>query len=245
MAIPALAETTDDGNEAMSFVYVIGPSGGPLKIGVANDVHLRRAGIQVSQARPITVLFSLEVPANRRYDIEKHAHAILASKRTMGEWFAVSPSAAIKAVQEAANDVASGRPAPAPSMHERNGGRGLRSEDGLKLLLRRSPLGPRQRMAALVYRRLFDRAQSDAGKLMTGETSIEVPNRTALKLLDRVHATVSARVGPRAAAMLLEVVGQGIPMTRLPGSTVQRHIKRAELRESLYVVADLLTEADR
>lgn len=243
MAAKALAQASEPGNDPVSYVYVIGPDGGPYKIGVANDVDTRRGQIQVNQPLPIAVLYRHQVPAPRRYDVEKYAHAMLATRRTHGEWFKVDREAAIRAVQTAANDVEVGRLAPAKAMIDKAGDGSKRriSRDGLATLIRGGALTPRQASAARLYRRLFDTAADDASDMRVGGTVTRPPSRVAMSVLSKVDGAVRAQVAPRAATALVEIIGKGQTLSRLPGSTVQRHKQRNELVAALDVVASLLT----
>lgn len=243
MAAIALAQAVEPGNDAVSHVYVIGPDGGPFKIGVANDVDIRLRQIQVSQAEPLHIKYRQPVLASSRYVVEKHAHALLSSHRLKGEWFGVPALAAIDAVVKAANDVGGGTLMPAPTLNDRNGRgqRAKRTRDGLGSLIQCGSLSTAQARAGQIYRRLFD----EALKTSLPDTHQTAGDRqtyvTALNLVKRVDATVRAQVSPRAATLLLEVVGKGNTFSQVAGTSVQRVRQRNELVAALDVVHAILT----
>ncbi|QPF81717.1 GIY-YIG nuclease family protein [Bradyrhizobium genosp. L] len=90
-----------------NFVYVIGAVSGPQKIGIARDVQKRMKTIQSGSFEPLAIGFCLESP-DLAVHIESYAHWLLRDHRMSGEWFKVSPDAAISAVKEAAAAVALG-----------------------------------------------------------------------------------------------------------------------------------------
>lgn len=241
MAAQALSQPT-------SFVYVIGPDTGPCKVGVANDVDVRCRQIQIDRPEKITVLYRLAVPKDRRFDVEKHAHSILAANRTRGEWFDVDHQAAIEAVKTAANDVAEGQLIPGDTKNDRSTPatprRRRKRNDGLATLTRATGLTDRQKIAALIYRRVFDTAAHEAAMIERGGMVGQPPKRVALGLLGKMHDAVSAAVTPRAVTLLIEVMGKGVTMSDITGGATQRHRQREEVGQALDVVASLLTAPD-
>jgi hypothetical protein len=236
-------------NEATSFVYVIGPDAGPFKIGVANDVDKRLAQIQVDRPDRLAVLHRQKVPSSRRYDVEKHAHAALNAVRVRGEWFATDRASAIAAVQSAANDIEAGALNPGPSEAARSRGvvshRRRKTADGLTTVLRGAAPTDRQKLAALLYRRVFDTAAHEAAMVERGGTVGLRPTTVAISLLAKLHAAVTRRATPRSATLLIEVAGKGSSVNSVPGTGVQRRRQRLELLLALDVVADTLTGPER
>lgn len=84
------------------FIYVIGAPRGPKKVGCARDVTSRLRQLQTAYHRPLSILFSVEVPTDTCSTIERRAHWLLQDSRAEGEWFKVKTSAAIDAVRQAA-----------------------------------------------------------------------------------------------------------------------------------------------
>lgn len=243
MAEDALAQPAEMGNDQTSHVYVIGPDGGPFKIGVANDVEIRLRQIQIDQPRALAIKHREIVPFSARYIVEKHAHAILAQHRVRGEWFRVPALMAIDAVVQAANDVGTGTLPRAPSMIDRQG-RGTRpkvSRDGLGSLIQRGSLTPAQARAGQLYRRLFDTAlEINSGK-PAPRASHPAEALTARNLVARVDAAIRSKVSQRAATLAIEVIGKGRCFSEVEGTSVQRERQKRELFAALDVVDTLLT----
>jgi T5orf172 domain len=91
-----------------NFIYVIGASDGPQKIGVAVDVKKRLQGIQTGSHLPVTLASAEAVEADVAIHVENYAHWILREQRLSGEWFRVTPEQAKQAVHEAVEAVAKG-----------------------------------------------------------------------------------------------------------------------------------------
>lgn len=85
-------------------IYVIGPEGGPLKIGVASDVEARRSALQTANALPLVVHHRVGVPRGLAKVAEALAHKALAEARMMGEWFDASLGCCVAAVEAAIVD---------------------------------------------------------------------------------------------------------------------------------------------
>ena len=243
MAAKALAQAFEPGNDAVSHVYVIGPDGGPFKIGVANDVDNRLRQIQIDQSEPLRVKHRQPVRSSSRYVVEKHAHALLAPYRIRGEWFGVPALAAIEAVIQAANDVDGGVLMPAPNLNDRKGRgtRAKRTRDGLGSLIQCGSLSQEQARAGQLYRRLFDEALK-ASLPDTHQTAGDPQSYvTALNLVRRVDAAVRCKVSPRGATLLMEVIGKGHTFSQVAGTSMQRIRQRNELVAALDVVHGVLT----
>lgn len=223
-------------NQSTSFVYVIGPEGGPYKIGVSDDVDVRRQQIQSRHPRPLLVKYRLKVLASLRFDVERTAHLRLESDRVEGEWFAVDAAVAAEAIQEAANDVSAGRLHQTPPRGARR-----RRQDGMAVAIKNGVLSEQQALAARLYRKVFDLAAEEARLIEIGGTPTLPPARVALDLLSKIQATVSAKVSPRAATLMLEICGKGRTQIDTMGVGRQRNRQRQELRDALNVVSGLLT----
>jgi DNA-binding transcriptional regulator YdaS (Cro superfamily) len=85
---------------------------GPVKVGISADTNKRAVGL--TQSGPSVVHVIHRVPFERKHArlVERVTHALLREYRTRGEWFDVSPSAAMRAVQEAIETIEEGRHGP-------------------------------------------------------------------------------------------------------------------------------------
>lgn len=79
-------------------VYVIGvDTEGPVKIGVTkNNAATRLADLQMGSAEELHVLHTV---SGVQRDVERKVHSALASARRRGEWFSVSLTEAIDAIE--------------------------------------------------------------------------------------------------------------------------------------------------
>ena len=84
-----------------SHVYVVGlQAGGAVKVGISNDPVRRMAALRMGWAgQPMALFFAQEHPQAQR--VEGRALRLLAQHRIGGEWFSVTPEAAIAAVRVA------------------------------------------------------------------------------------------------------------------------------------------------
>lgn len=85
--------------EEPSFVYVIGASGHPVKVGIAADVRKRLSGIQTGCPTRLRVYFEIEVEDARA--VERAAHKRLFNHKLSGEWFDCEPAEAVEAIKAA------------------------------------------------------------------------------------------------------------------------------------------------
>lgn len=82
------------------FVYVIGwDATGPVKIGITKDLDTRMGGLQCALPFPCQVLFSVDCGEDARR-VESAAHRAASKRRLYGEWFNLSPAAAISSLRE-------------------------------------------------------------------------------------------------------------------------------------------------
>jgi len=88
MARPRWCEDSQS-YEQYCHVYVIGPEGGPYKIGIAVDVAVRLIDLQIGNHLELKVLASVKVPgsAQRARSIEEQMHWAFWKRRVRGEWF--------------------------------------------------------------------------------------------------------------------------------------------------------------
>ena len=84
---------------ASNVIYAIGlETGGPLKIGRADNLASRLSALQVSSSEPMKVWGSMEVARFYVREAESLAHAELAAHRVRGEWFDVPLDRAMQAI---------------------------------------------------------------------------------------------------------------------------------------------------
>jgi hypothetical protein len=83
-----------------TFVYVIGPRSGPLKIGIAADVSARLYNLQTCSPFPLFI-HALWLTARRSEaeGIEFESHRILQKSHSHGEWFNCSLERAAEAIE--------------------------------------------------------------------------------------------------------------------------------------------------
>lgn len=86
---------------SLTSIYIIGPEGGPYKIGYAADPKSRLSNLQVGQAVEIKLHYSEETDTEKAKVIEKIIHKTLAHKRVRGEWFNIPLDEAIGEVKYA------------------------------------------------------------------------------------------------------------------------------------------------
>lgn len=89
---------------APAYVYVIGATDGPQKIGVASDVEARRVMLQTGNPAGLVVVHHWALPRPAAFAIEGRAHWHLRDRHVRGEWFDVTPDEAILAVEAARRD---------------------------------------------------------------------------------------------------------------------------------------------
>ena len=74
------------------YVYAIGPSKGPTKIGFTNNLETRLRAIQTGNPEKIQIHYSIEFDTEKEMRIaEKKIHRILSHRRKKGEWFDILP----------------------------------------------------------------------------------------------------------------------------------------------------------
>lgn len=84
-----------------SFVYVIQGAPGLVKIGVTTDPRTRLANLQTGSPYPLEFVAIAATPGDG-YDIEATAHLALGLYQVSGEWFRISPRAAVEELARAA-----------------------------------------------------------------------------------------------------------------------------------------------
>ena len=85
----------------LSFVYVIGSSDNPVKIGLANRPEVRLVELNVGNPDPLILHYKMGMPSGLAIRTEKKAHELLAEHHRRGEWFNVDVVQAVHAIEEA------------------------------------------------------------------------------------------------------------------------------------------------
>ncbi len=97
MPVPMVTVAREQG------VYVVGTIGGPIKIGIAQDVTLRVKGLQSSHPEKLRVYhFTGTLRPGRARVIERECHKRLDQHRLSGEWFDVEWRDAVDLVRSLA-----------------------------------------------------------------------------------------------------------------------------------------------
>jgi hypothetical protein len=98
-------------SENTTNVYVIAAGRSLVKIGLARDTKRRMCSLQTAHAKPLSLLYSQEVPADIASDVERRAHWLLRDRHRSGEWFTTGKSEAIEAVASAVESRGAGEKA--------------------------------------------------------------------------------------------------------------------------------------
>lgn len=80
-------------------IYVLGPAGGPYKVGHSVEPTTRLATLQIGRESRLIMHHCAHYEGVRACHLEKFAHRLLAEHRINGEWFDVSISQAIDAIE--------------------------------------------------------------------------------------------------------------------------------------------------
>lgn len=84
------------------FIYVVKGDHGRCKIGITGNVAARLSALRTASAFPIEYAW-IGAPQGKGVAIERDAHTMLNRYRNNGEWFSVSPDAAVGAICAAAH----------------------------------------------------------------------------------------------------------------------------------------------
>jgi hypothetical protein len=122
-------------------IYVVGVHENPVKIGIADNVETRVAGLQVGRPDPLVIFARLLVPTRCATKIERDCHVELSAHHRRGEWFNVHWSEAVKTVEQVAARVkAADRP------------RLSKDTEDLIRLIERKKVGPWANSAVMHYK---------------------------------------------------------------------------------------------
>ncbi|WP_433935153.1 GIY-YIG nuclease family protein [Brevundimonas diminuta] len=216
----ANSKVSSDGSREQAFVYVIGPDGGPFKVGFTSSPKDRLCFLNSASPTRLSIRYIEEVPHRDRQLVEKYAHALLWGRHTSGEWFNVSEEQGEMAVKLAVAGVAAGKLPPGPSAREAQQSGSPKRKD------REKRWGARARIVRAYYD-LATPAGPGSPRYCPDE---EVMRRARLR---DVHDQIEARCGPTAITLLSLVVAQGRAITSLSGSHRQGPLLERRLKEAL------------
>ncbi len=100
------------------YIYVIGPSQGLQKVGIATDPKQRLATLQTAVPFDLHLHLAVAVPFHEAHAIERRAHRLLARSCVRNEWFETTPAEAIAAVQTATAPREAAKPVTQPAPAE-------------------------------------------------------------------------------------------------------------------------------
>lgn len=104
-ALPAAAQAAarrgDQVRGGRPYLYVIGSEGGQQKIGISRWPEKRRRELETAAGRKLEIWLLVGGRISHARKIEALSHQLLADTRREGEWFAVTPAAAVGAVARA------------------------------------------------------------------------------------------------------------------------------------------------
>ncbi len=81
------------------FIYIIGVTENPVKIGIARNLRSRLTTLQIGCPDPLVLHYSKSIPHNAAEDLETAVHRRLKPKHRRGEWFDVSVEEAREAIE--------------------------------------------------------------------------------------------------------------------------------------------------
>lgn len=226
--------------ETPSYIYVIGATDRPLKVGHSLYPDARLDAFRKMTPDRLDLLHLREVRWAERLFAERYAHALLWPRRVQGEWFDVSDAEAILAVDLAVEGTQAGRLPPGLTGRQAAGFGGSRKNRRAGFL---DVLGPNptsdQVRSVLAYRDLFDSAEDDARKIRKGLPT----DREALERLAALHAAIEGLSCKAIVTLFVECVGRDECLNDLPGSGRQGAMMRKGLREMLPHILRLTTAA--
>jgi predicted GIY-YIG superfamily endonuclease len=83
----------------MAYVYVIGGTEKPYKIGITNNPERRLKNLQTGHPFELKIHYKEEIPESQVRLIEQTIHKTIKYKQTHGEWFDISLEEAISEVK--------------------------------------------------------------------------------------------------------------------------------------------------
>lgn len=83
----------------MNYIYVIGGTEKPYKIGITNNPERRLKNLQTGHPYELKIHYKEEIPESQVRLIEQTIHKTIKHKQTKGEWFDISLEDAIAEVK--------------------------------------------------------------------------------------------------------------------------------------------------
>lgn len=83
----------------MNYIYVIGGTEKPYKIGITRNLEQRLKNLQTGHPYELKIHYKEEIPESQVRLIEQTIHKTIKHKQTHGEWFDISLEDAISEVK--------------------------------------------------------------------------------------------------------------------------------------------------
>lgn len=118
-------------SDVVAFIYIIGPSNGPVKIGYSETPQMRLNTLQRQSNETYYILGTYPVGRRRALSVERYVHWLLRDKHIDNEWFDVTREEADEAIQRAfRQDIHPDYPMPRLNPHptELSGGTYIRTK---------------------------------------------------------------------------------------------------------------------
>jgi hypothetical protein len=132
--------------DGTAYVYVLGPSDAPQKVGIANNPRRRLGELQNGNHLPLRLADFHAVASDQAAAVEEYAHYLLRDAHLRGEWFDTSPQAASAAIKDAIEAVRLGKRAPVIDVV----GLGLRIDARIKAALDKAAADDRRSINSYV-----------------------------------------------------------------------------------------------
>lgn len=85
----------------MAYIYIIGSTIKPYKIGITKNPNQRLKSLQTGHPNKLNILYKDEVPDDKVRYLEKVIHSTINYSRTKGEWFNIELEEAINEIKYA------------------------------------------------------------------------------------------------------------------------------------------------
>ena len=85
----------------MSYLYVIGGTEKPYKIGITTNLERRLKNLQTGHPHKLRIHYKEEIPDNQVRLLEQTIHRVIKHRQTHGEWFDIDLDQAISEVKYA------------------------------------------------------------------------------------------------------------------------------------------------
>jgi len=89
-------------SDRITYVYVMGSEGGPVKVGISTNPDIRLVQLKAGCCFPITVFFRAPIAErSTAYRIEQTFHRVYREYQRYGEWFNIDAEQAIEGIETA------------------------------------------------------------------------------------------------------------------------------------------------